>query len=129
SDDSGGSGIKDYTIYMSDNGGPYQSALNHVKTSPATLTGVPGHTYRFYSVARDNIGNTEAAPAAPDSTITIPIPSSITLISPNGGENYLQGSNRTIQWTSTGSPGPMVMIELLQGTAVSQVISSGTSIG
>ncbi|OPZ44139.1 MAG: Ser-Thr-rich glycosyl-phosphatidyl-inositol-anchored membrane family protein [Euryarchaeota archaeon ADurb.BinA087] len=128
-DDSGGSGIKDYTIYMSDNGGPYQSALNHVKTSPATLNGVPGHTYRFYSVARDNIGNTEAAPAAPDSTITIPIPSSFTLISPNGGENYLQGSNRTIQWTYTGSPGPMVMIELLQGTAVNEVISSGTPIG
>jgi len=129
SDDSGGSGIKDYTIFMSDNGGPFQSTLNHVKTSPATLNGVPGHTYRFYSVARDNIGNTESAPAAPDSTLTIPIPSTMTLVSPNGGENSLQGSNRTVQWTYTGSPGPLVMIELLNGTAVDKVISSGTPIG
>jgi|GEM_PF-839741 len=129
SDDSGGAGIKDYTIFMSDNGGPYQSALNHVKTSPASLNGVPGHTYRFYSVARDNIGNTESAPAAPDSTLTIPIPSSMTIVSPNGGENYLQGSNRSIQWSYTGSPGPLVMIELLNGTAVDKVISSGISIG
>ena len=30
SDDAGGSGIKDYTIYGSDNGGPYSPYLNHV---------------------------------------------------------------------------------------------------
>ncbi len=129
SDDSGGSGIKDFTIYLSDNGSAYQPALNHVKTSPLTLYGVPGHTYTFYSVARDNVGNIESAPVSPDSTLTVPYPTSITLVSPNGGEKHPRGSTRTIQWTYVGSPGSIVMIELLKGTAVDKVLSSNTTIG
>src|SRR5690606_36873714 len=95
SDDTGGSGIKDFTIYLSDNGSAYQPALNHAKTSPVTLHGVPGHTYTFYSVARDNVGNIESAPASPDSTLTVPYPTSLTLISPNVGENYPRGFTKT----------------------------------
>ncbi len=129
SDDSGGSGIKDYTIYLSDNGSAYQPALNHIKTSPATLHGVPGHTYTFYSIARDNVGNIESAPVSPDSTLTVPYPTSLTLISPNGGENYPRGSTKTIQWSYVGSPGSTVMIELLKGTVVDKVLSSNTTIG
>ncbi len=31
----------------------------------ATFVGEPGHSYEFYSVARDNAGNLEAIPAVP----------------------------------------------------------------
>ncbi|OPZ44804.1 MAG: Virginiamycin B lyase [Euryarchaeota archaeon ADurb.BinA087] len=54
---------------------------------------------------------------------------SITLVSPDGGENYLQGSTQTINWTYTGDPGPMVKIEALRGEAILAVITPATSIG
>lgn len=41
---------------------------------------------------------------------------SINLVSPNGGENLLRGTTNTISWSSTGSPGANVKIELLKGT-------------
>jgi len=129
SDDAGGSGIRDYTLYVSDNGGPSQPMLNRVKTSSSTLQGVSGHTYTFYSVASDNVGNTEGAPTSPDSTLTVPYPTSLTLISPNGGGQYPQGSNQTILWNFAGTPGSMVMIELLKGGSVHTVLTSGTAVG
>jgi uncharacterized protein YfaP (DUF2135 family) len=62
SDDDGGSGIRHYTIYVSDNGGPFQPWVTTSATS-ATYPGQGGHTYSFYSVATDNVGNTEATPS------------------------------------------------------------------
>lgn len=49
---------------------------------------------------------------------------SITVISPNGGENWKRGTTRTISWTSTGSPGSNVKIELLKNGVASNIQSS-----
>ena len=50
--------------------------------------------------------------------------SAITIVSPNGGENWTRGTTRTISWTSTGSPGAYVKIELLKGGKSTLIISS-----
>jgi hypothetical protein len=63
-----GSGIRDYTIYSSENGGPFRIWLNETTQTSATFTGNAGSTYAFYSVARDRVGNVEAAPLAADAT-------------------------------------------------------------
>ena len=52
--------------------------------------------------------------------------SSITVTSPNGGENWLRGTTHTLKWTKTGNPGANVKIELLKGTAVNRVILLST---
>ncbi len=52
---------------------------------------------------------------------------SITVTSPNGGENWQAGSTQKITWTYTGNPGPNVKIELLKGTASSTITSSTTT--
>jgi hypothetical protein len=70
SDDEGGSGIKNYDIYVSDNGGAYTLWLTTSETS-ATFTGQNGHQYSFYSRARDNVGNIEDAPAQADASTSI----------------------------------------------------------
>ena len=57
-DDTGGSGIGSYDIYVSTNGGPFMMWLSTASTS-AVFTGEPGNSYAFYSVARDNVGNME----------------------------------------------------------------------
>ncbi len=37
----------------------------------ATFVGEPGHSYEFYSVARDNAGNLEAIPASAQASTRI----------------------------------------------------------
>jgi VCBS repeat protein len=67
-----GSGIGTYSIYVSDNGAPY--AL-WVETSAQqdTFPGQDGHTYGFYSIARDLVGFEEdpRSPLVADATITV----------------------------------------------------------
>lgn len=48
----------------------------------------------------------------------------ITVISPNGGENWKRGTTKTIRWTSTGSTGSNVKIELLKNGVASTIKSS-----
>ena len=67
-DDTGGSGVASYDIYVSDNGGAYVRYLQGTTLTSTTFSGINGHQYSFYSVAIDNVGNTEAAPATPDAT-------------------------------------------------------------
>jgi len=52
---------------------------------------------------------------------------SITVVSPNGGENWARGTIRTIRWTSSGSPGANVKIELLKAGVLNRVITSSTA--
>jgi hypothetical protein len=66
-----GSGVRDYTIYVSDNLGPFTAWLTQTTDTQATFTGASGHTYAFYSIARDNVGNQEDLPTSPDATTQI----------------------------------------------------------
>ena len=43
------------------------------------------------------------------------LPASITVTTPNGGENWAAGTTQTISWTYVGSPGTYVKIELFKG--------------
>ena len=61
-----GSGLASFDVYVSDNGGAFEALLEET-----TLTEIPfvpelNHVYSFYTQARDNAGNFEAAPATPD---------------------------------------------------------------
>lgn len=64
-----GSGIKDYTIYVSDGVGAFTPWLANIPVTSATYQGVAGHTYGFYSIARDRAGNIEPNKTAAEATI------------------------------------------------------------
>ena len=51
----------------------------------------------------------------------------MTIVSPNGGENWARNTAHTISWTKTGSTGSYVKIELYKTGALNRVISSNTS--
>jgi len=70
-DDTGGSGIANYDIYVSADGGAYSLWLDDTTATSATFQGQAGHRYAFYSIARDNVGHVEAAPAMPDAQTTV----------------------------------------------------------
>src|SRR6202040_3787589 len=59
-DASNGSALSNYTIYVSDNGGPYTAWLVDTTLTSAPFVGQNGNTYSFYSVAADNAGNIQA---------------------------------------------------------------------
>jgi hypothetical protein len=63
--------LRDFTVYVSEDGAPYRVWRLNVAVASDTLV-PPGnhlpHTYAFYSVARDVNGNIEVAPGAADAT-------------------------------------------------------------
>jgi hypothetical protein len=64
-----GAGISTYTIFVSRNGGPYTVWLGNTTLTSAFFDGSPNSSYSFYSVAHDEAGNVEAAPASPDAIV------------------------------------------------------------
>ncbi len=71
SDDTGGSGITSYNVYVSDNGGAYTLFQSNTTQTSATFTGQDGDTYGFYSVATDNVGHVQPTPSAAQATTTV----------------------------------------------------------
>ena len=66
-----GSGLQNYDVWVAEGDGAYQPFVSGTTDLSAEFTGTLGKTYRFYSIARDNAGNVEAAPNAPDATTRI----------------------------------------------------------
>ncbi len=89
-----GAGIKDYTIYVSENGGPFTAWLANTADTSASFSGQNGKTYAFYSVARDQTGNNETAPGNPDASTTV------TVVVANLPPTAKAGSNQTVESTS-----------------------------
>jgi subtilase family serine protease len=70
-DDEGGSAIASYDLFVSIDGGEGELWHDDTTLESAVYSGTRGSTYRFWSIARDNAGNVEAAPAAADATTTL----------------------------------------------------------
>ncbi len=68
-DDTGGSGVKDYALYVSEDGDYFTEYQSGIVDTSITFIGQPGSTYSFYTRARDNAGNVEP----PKATGTVPI--------------------------------------------------------
>ena len=88
SDDTGGSGIASYNVYVSDNGGTFTPWLTGTTETSATYPGAYGHAYGFYSVATDNVGNVQPSPTVAQATTqVVATPLQVTSISPSA--NFL----------------------------------------
>lgn len=70
-DDEGGSAIRDYTIYAAVDGSAFSIWLLNTTLTESFFVGAAGHSYAFYSTARDNAGNVEAAPGSADATLVV----------------------------------------------------------
>jgi hypothetical protein len=113
-DNPGGSGVAGFDIYVSDNGGTFVPFLTSTASTSATFNGQRGHTYAFYSIATDAIGNREATPAAAEAVTTVPLSVSTTTTLASGapaGSTYGQSvtfiadvsANLAVFGTPTGS--------------------------
>jgi hypothetical protein len=101
-DNAGGSGLADYSVFVSDNGGAFQPLLTNTTATATTFTGQDGHTYGFYSIATDNVGNVESAPGSAEATTrvdTTPPVSSVTALP------AFRPSTFTLSWSGQDNPG------------------------
>lgn len=71
-DDGTGGGVASFTVYASADGGPFAVWLTETTLTAATFPGRPGHTYAFYSLAKDVAGNAEASKSAGEATTFAP---------------------------------------------------------
>ena len=67
-DDSLGSGISTFDVFVSDNGAPFTPFLRATTETSAHFQGLLGHTYGFFSVATDHVGNRQTTPASAQAT-------------------------------------------------------------
>jgi len=86
-----------------------------------------GNDYQVKVTSTTNSAYTDTS----DANFTInPVPGpSITVATPNGGENWAAGTTQTISWTYTGNPGNYVKIQLFKGGVLYRQIISSRSIG
>ncbi|HNQ22075.1 MAG TPA: hypothetical protein PKK06_03175 [Phycisphaerae bacterium] len=66
-----GVGVWDYTVYVATDRGPYVIWLDRTSAASGDFTGEVGRSYRFYTIARDRLGNVEEAPSPADAVTTI----------------------------------------------------------
>ncbi len=71
SDNAGGSGIASYSVYVSHNGGEFTPFLTDTTATSATFNGEDGHSYGFYTIATDNVGNVQYARTNAQTTTSI----------------------------------------------------------
>jgi CSLREA domain-containing protein len=96
-----GAGIFGYSIYVSDNGGPFNAFQTNTTTTSAMFTGQLGHTYGFYSIATDLTGNVEGPKTAAEATTTVTSPCATDISSSisvtRSGDVYNFGTQRFYQ--------------------------------
>jgi 6-phosphogluconolactonase (cycloisomerase 2 family) len=100
-----GSGVQGYSIYVSVDGGPFSAWLANVSATSATYAGQIGHTYSFYSIANDNVGNVESAKTAAEATTSVMQDTTPPVIMPtvtgSQGQNGWYISGVAVSWSVT----------------------------
>jgi hypothetical protein len=115
-----GSGVQDFTIYTSDNGGSFSPWLQNTTDTSDFYPGVDGHTYGFFSQARDLAGNVEPKKATAD-TETQVLAASAT---PTGSATPVPTATSGATTTPTAAP---TTTSIPTGTATPIPTSSSTA--
>ena len=91
-----GAGVADYDIYVSDNNGPWTLWLDNTAETTGRYSGQAGHSYAFFSVARDHAGLTETPSFNADAT-TVPQAFALMTISTTQGQPVAVNETKVAQ--------------------------------
>ncbi len=101
------SGVASYDVYVSDNGAPYTPWQLETTATSATFIGEDHHTYRFYSVAVDQVGNREDDAESADAETKIELASTFVFVlrpGYNAFSNPLNHGGNTLDEIFSGLP-------------------------
>jgi Bacterial Ig-like domain (group 3)/Divergent InlB B-repeat domain len=118
-----GSGIQGYTIYVSVDGAAFTAWLTNTTSASATFAGQAGHTYGFYSIAIDEVGNVEPMKTSPEASTEVVLLATKTTvqsssISPPAGQSV------TLTATVSGPTGTAII-----PTGTVTFLSGATTLG
>ncbi len=85
--------IESYTIFASENDGPFNSIISLISDTSSLFQGEQGKTYRFICIATDTAGNVEVQSPAPEAVTTIPNPSFNIVGIPSAGNTVTINMN------------------------------------
>src|SRR5262249_29142303 len=85
---------RDYTVFVSEDGGPFTAWLSNTEQTSENFVGTCGRAYAFYTVARDAAGNLEDLPSAPDATAERLGPCDLAIINVNAPANVTLSSKK-----------------------------------
>ncbi len=131
-DDPTGSGVANYTIYASEDGGPWTVWLANTTRTNAIFMGTLGHTYAFSSVATDNAGNVESFSASAEASIVVgrlPAPAAAVVNEPstiNLGEARVGGTLSTSLSIGNGTSAPANGLDAAIGATSGDAVASGS---
>lgn len=130
-----GSGIQDYTVWVSDNNGVFSQWLTNTTLTTAMYHGIAGHTYSFYVNGRDLTGNVEAAKAVAEASTTVAAtPTCVANFSDQiavtqGGFRYNNATKQFVQTVTltstslTAITGPISLV--LDGLSTNATLTNG----
>lgn len=72
-DPASGSGLRDFTLYVSQDSGPFLLLQGSLNGSLYRFSGETGHVYGFFTLARDNSGNIEPVKTQPEEEVGVGI--------------------------------------------------------
>jgi uncharacterized repeat protein (TIGR01451 family)/uncharacterized repeat protein (TIGR02543 family) len=97
-----GSGIQDFTVFVSEDGGPFTTWLTNAPATQGTFTGQFGKSYAFYSIARDQTNNIEDAKTAAEATTHVEN-ADLSITNSASPNPVVTGSNATYSLTVTNN--------------------------
>jgi RHS repeat-associated protein len=115
SDNAGGSGIASLDVFVSPDGGPFTAWLSGTVDTSAVYHGADNHTYAFYSVATDNVGNVQPTPGAAQATTQVAQAAPTTTVSTDhaAGSTYGQAVTFTVTVrAAAGTPSGTVQFQI-----------------
>jgi hypothetical protein len=97
-DDPGGSGVRDYTLFVSENESDFYPYENGIEDTTIVFVGSPGSKYKFFVVATDHVGNVEQKRTAEAETEINP-EAQLAIITLDKN-SYCLGDSLNVQWAS-----------------------------
>jgi CSLREA domain-containing protein len=120
------SGILGYSVYVSDNAGPFHLLTTTTATSTA-FTGQGGHQYGFYSIATDRLGNVEGAKTVAEATTTLGTIAGVVVPNVVGSAEAAAAIAITGDGLMVGTVTTQSSATIAVGIVISESPSAGTS--
>jgi hypothetical protein len=89
-------------------------------------TDASGHTFYEWSTGWTGTTLTVTSAGVYTARYTL-VTAALSVTSPNGGQKWIRGTAHSLTWSSSGSPGAYVKIELMKSGLLNRVISSSTA--
>ena len=108
-----GAGVRDFSVFSSEDGGPFTAWQTNTPATSAMFFGEDGRTYEFYSIARDLTGNVEVKRPLAEAATTV-----VVRADDGDGDGVPDGEDRCPNFDLS----PTVIIDALD-TGVANVLA------